>query len=260
MSTYDHVLLTGVRGSKAPEDVADMGPVAELVKQLDDTLAAEAAALQPMQPPQETAVEAEQTPAEVPAPMSEPANIMLARISEKAGQVDEETQEKIRAKESEVKRLVDAHVCLAPIPSSEKKALEVVQSCAAGRARGREDGYYVGIVVDPGMMGEPITAPHIRVSPLNIPVVKADVNPTAMPSASYHRRGTTQSECVCVWSWTAIYCHWFIADMLALWIRASMCDARYAQVLTHPCPLNNPTWSFRARAWLHGLRSTCRAS
>ena len=39
--------------------------------------------------------------------------------------------------------------------------------------RGEEGKSFVGIIVDPVVMGEAITAPHIRTPPLNAGVVKA---------------------------------------------------------------------------------------
>ena len=69
-------------------------------------------------------------------------------------------------REAYARRLLEANVALAVIPSSEKKVRELIQSSAAGKIRGEMGSSTVGIFLDPGAWGEPITAPHNRIPPI----------------------------------------------------------------------------------------------
>ena len=51
--------------------------------------------------------------------------------------------------------------------------VELLESTAAGKMKGDPSKSFVGIFLDPALFGEPITAPHIRINPLNLAVTKA---------------------------------------------------------------------------------------
>ena len=74
-----------------------------------------------------------------------------------------------------MRRRLETHVTLIKIPTplTETAVRDALRGCAAGRARGEFGKEAVGIIVDPGMMGEPVTAPHIRLCPMNTTVTKA---------------------------------------------------------------------------------------
>ena len=103
---------------------------------------------------------------------------MVERVSAAQGcqEVDHDLKERILAKEDEVTILFDAHCALTEVPGSEKKMMEWLKSTAAGQSRGSTEecvAMFIGIVVDPGVIGEPVTAPHLRTLPINVHMLKA---------------------------------------------------------------------------------------
>ena len=96
-------------------------------------------------------------------------------IEAKTGQseIAEDHVELVKQREAKAKRMLDANVMFTVIPSSEKKVREALQSSAAGKVRGEEGKQCVGIFIDPGLLGEAATAPHVRLAPVNTGVVKA---------------------------------------------------------------------------------------
>ncbi len=166
---HDDTLRTGLRASKAAEDTCEMGTLAEAVKALDEAIQAEheiphTAASSQKEEEQKTQPEDKEL-------------CVLTTVIEKmetagAAPLNDEQQTLIKMKEIETKRLLEANVQFVSIPSSEKKVMELVNSSAAGKSTG-EANMFVGIFIDPGLFGEPITSPHIRINPINQQVLKA---------------------------------------------------------------------------------------
>ena len=84
-----------------------------------------------------------------------------------------EAPQVVGAARTAARRLLDANVKLAEIPSSEKKARDVIEMSAAGRVPGQEGERFVGVFIDPTQMGETVTAPHIRSVPVDQITIKA---------------------------------------------------------------------------------------
>ena len=95
-------------------------------------------------------------------------------------QLAEESVEIIGEAEKAMRKLLSVNVHLAEIPDSEKKARAVLQTSAAIKHRGSDT--FVGIVLDPAQLGESVTAPHLRLPPMDQTTVKAWAwLPTAVP-------------------------------------------------------------------------------
>ncbi len=166
---HDDTLRTGLRASKAAEDTCEMGTIAEAVKALD-------AAIQTEHDIPHT-VASSQKEGEQQTQPEDKELCVLTTVIEKmeiagAPPLNDEQQTLIRMKELETKRLLEANVQFATIPASEKKVIELVSASAAGKSTGEAD-MFVGIFIDPGLFGEPITSPHIRINPINAQVLKA---------------------------------------------------------------------------------------
>ena len=102
--------------------------------------------------------------------------------------------EKIKAAEKEVVRIFDANVTFSPIPDSEKKARTAIQGSAVGKLSGASsstggDTKFCCIFADPALLGEPVTAPHLRINA--IPQDKVKVGPRGRnpPLTRERRRG-----------------------------------------------------------------------
>ena len=78
----------------------------------------------------------------------------------------EEKMDCIRAAEIQARRLIDAHVTLVVYPKSEKQARTIYKDSIANKVQGVLGKKYVGIIIDPAQMGETVTAPHVRIPPL----------------------------------------------------------------------------------------------
>ncbi|CAK0812470.1 unnamed protein product, partial [Prorocentrum cordatum] len=178
--TFDEVLRQAVRSAKTPEDCCDLGELAQALNKLDEEIKEE----QPpdvVQQPSAADVEASRKKAE-----EEEANkkkewdfeesassVILKKVEEanssKTGDsqmTDADDIEKIKAAEKDVTRIFDANVTLCPMPDSEKKARAALQGSAVGKGpeqHGAEKKFTL-IFVDPGLLGEPVTAPHIRIN------------------------------------------------------------------------------------------------
>ena len=87
--------------------------------------------------------------------------------------VSDEDVDLVKTREAVAKRILEANVTLTPIPKSEEKANEEITKSAAGRVRGVTGTSAVGVFIDPGVLGEPITAPHNRIPPIPANDVKA---------------------------------------------------------------------------------------
>ena len=177
---HDDAVLAAAKNLKSPEDVADSGAIGEAVKAIDAVIEKEEvertnSATAGKQP---TGTGGSGTPP--PPTKKEPENQcgallrdMIERITAKGNSVDDDLKSRIEAKETEVTRLFDAHCAISEIPTSEKKVIDWLNSTAAGRARGEKDKSFVGIIVDPGVLGEPVTAPHLRINSVQTPIYKA---------------------------------------------------------------------------------------
>ena len=88
-------------------------------------------------------------------------------------EIEQDHIDLVKQREAKAKRMLDANVMLTVIPSSEKKVREAIQSSAAGKVRGEEGKLNVAIFIDPGLLGEAATAPHLRLPPLNTSCIKA---------------------------------------------------------------------------------------
>ena len=85
---------------------------------------------------------------------------------------DEVQLEYVREAEVKATRLIDAHITLAVYPTSEKEAAKILTESAAGKVVGRDGTKYIGIVIDPGQMGETATSPHLRIPALHVNEIK----------------------------------------------------------------------------------------
>jgi hypothetical protein len=104
------------------------------------------------------------------------ADFIIAKVKASTNKVVEpEVEAIIRSKEDAMKRRLEAHVVLTKIPNplAESTVRDFIRGTAAGKLRGEPGKDAIGIVVDPGMMGEPVTAPHIRTCPINQAAIKA---------------------------------------------------------------------------------------
>ena len=178
---HEETLLTAVKSHKTPEDAADMGEIGEALRAIDLAIEHEMAtkresesAGQPQPDPTTGAPagsKSENDKKEFSA-----AKIVIDRVAKAQGvkEVDCDLKERILAKEHEVTTLFDAHVSLTEMPSSEKKMVEWLSSTAVGQIKSNDDpSWSIGIVIDPGVIGEPITAPHLRIPPVPIATLKA---------------------------------------------------------------------------------------
>ena len=172
---HEDALRSASRAGKTAEDTMDIGSIAEAVAEVQAAI---------------KAAEAESTsvaPASLPEAPSEPADsgaqapsvvsIMVEKIKIQSGaaQLQDEQLELVQQKQVEAMRLVESNCRFVELPSSEKKVLEALQASAAGKAKPAE-GNFVGIFMDQGLWGEPVTAPHLRLNAVNIPMVKARVD------------------------------------------------------------------------------------
>lgn len=205
-STYDEVLRQSVRSAKSPEDCCDLGELAAAIARMDEEIKEEVGADQPVEPLQ-SALDAQQAAAEENAKTKEhdfeesAASKMLKKIQvanvAKTGDVhtsDPDDIDKIKAAEKEVVRIFDANVTFSPIPDSEKKARTAIQGSAVGKLSGASsstggDTKFCCIFVDPALLGEPVTAPHLRINA--IPQDKVKVGPRGRnpPLTRERRRG-----------------------------------------------------------------------
>jgi len=174
---HEDALRQGTRARKSAEDLMEIGSLKSALDEVDEALKAEANARKPQEEQDEQKKKDEflTKAAEIEATAGE---IMIAKImtvrGPQGGMTDEET-ELIKAAESKNATRFGANVSLCVTPTSEKKVREFLESVPGGKpipADSDENGF-VGVFCDPAVMGEPVTSPHIRIPPVNVPVVKA---------------------------------------------------------------------------------------
>ena len=66
-------------------------------------------------------------------------------------------------------------------PFSINPTTEIIQTLRLFQARGRDGKQFVGVFIDQGLFGEPITAPHVRINAVNAAVVKVSRQPPPPP-------------------------------------------------------------------------------
>ena len=169
-TAHDESLRAAIRASKSPEDTCEVGSIADAITRCEDAVKQEKAATTTAIVPMTSDEEPKKDQSLLDA-----ANLMIERVKTQSGQADleDDAVERIKSKEIEVRRLFEANVALFAIPSSEKKVVELLESTAAGKMKGDPSKSFVGMFLDPALLGEPITAPHIRINPLNLAVTKA---------------------------------------------------------------------------------------
>ena len=169
---HDPTLKTAVKACKSPEDACEMGTLANALKVLDELIAAGKPAPDANAAPSGVdEVDADKIEAmEISA-----ADFLIEQVKSKTGkkELDDKVTELIKQQEIKAMRLIESNCSFATIPSSEKKAREALAASAAGKVRAKNG--FVGIFFDPGLLGEPITAPHSRINPINQNVLKAPV-------------------------------------------------------------------------------------
>ena len=80
--------------------------------------------------------------------------------------------ETIRTAEVAARRLIDAHLTLGVIPKSEHQAKDIFKRSKVLTFSGVAGKKYFGVIIDPGQMGETVTAPHVRIPPLQVDELK----------------------------------------------------------------------------------------
>ena len=168
---HDEAIRAASRACKCSEDLCEMGSIATALHAISEEIAAEQKLAIPaaLQPP--IAKVLDKAP-DVELSISEQ---FCAKIRASTGQKDisDEALDVVRTQETMARRIMEANVTLLPIPKSEKKAKEEILKSAAGKIRGTQGVSAVGIFCDPGVLGEPITAPHNRICPIPVNDLKA---------------------------------------------------------------------------------------
>ena len=171
---HDEAIRAASRACKCSDDLCEMGSIATALHAISEEIAAEQKLTIPaaLQPPNSAASIAKDKAPDVELSISEQ---FCAKIRASTGQEDisDEALDVVRTHETMARRIMEANVTLLPIPKSEKKAKEEILKSAAGKIRGTQGVSAVGIFCDPGVLGEPITAPHNRICPIPVNDVKA---------------------------------------------------------------------------------------
>ena len=121
---HDEQLMSATKVLKSPEDIADSGGIAEIIRLLDAAIEKDEA--ERREASGKTASGSSATPPPKKANLDdaeEPgaAKDMIDRITAKGNSVDDDLKSRIEAKETEVTRLFDAHCAITEIPQSENK-------------------------------------------------------------------------------------------------------------------------------------------
>jgi hypothetical protein len=175
---HEDTLRSAVRASKSAEDTMDMGSISAASAVLDELIKDEKKEVTEKQKRslgvEEADVDlvAQEKALELLEITATEIMIQKIKMSSGATEVQDDKRDFVKTSEEKARRLIDANIVLVPIPSSEKKTKEVIQAAAAGKARGKDGKSFVGVFLDQGMFGEPITAPHIRVNAVNQTVTK----------------------------------------------------------------------------------------
>lgn len=177
-TVHEDTLRSAVRASKAAEDAMDMGSIASASAVLDGLIKEEKKEISEVQKrslgvedPEVDLLAQEKALERMEITASE---IMIQKIKMSTGntEVQDDKRDFVKTNEEKARMLIEANIVLVPIPSSEKKARDAIQAAAAGKARGKDGKSFVGVFLDQGMFGEPITAPHIRLNAVNSTVTK----------------------------------------------------------------------------------------
>lgn len=176
-NVHDDTLKVAVKSGKTPEDALALGTLVAAVNVVDEACSAEDKGKK--EDAKRMLVEVD-TVEEVAAPdllEIAAADIMMAKVQQQHGEkkLGDDVSDKIKEAEAKALRLVEANCVLVPIPSSEKRVKELLAASPAGQMRGKDGKTFVGIFVDNGLFGEPVTAPHIRMNAVNQPVLKVFV-------------------------------------------------------------------------------------
>ena len=101
------------------------------------------------------------------------AEIMIAKVKAASGvtEVKDADKERITEAESEVAKIFEANCSFGVIPDSVKKAKAALDKSPAAQFDNPQ-GKFTGVLVDPALMGEPVTAPHLRTNVVNGQVLK----------------------------------------------------------------------------------------
>ena len=165
--------MAAVRQSKSVQDVLDdqSQPLAEELREFEELLKKELPQASVAEtPPQEQATD----PAESEAATSEAFKMVMQDILLKrnSASLTEEATETLKLAERKCRVLLDAHVELHVMPESNKDMSELLSKSPAASTRGDHHSGLVMVWVDLAQTGEPITAPHTRVCPMNSVTVK----------------------------------------------------------------------------------------
>ena len=102
----------------------------------------------------------------------------------------------IESAETVARRLVDSNVKLVEMPTSEKRCKDALLASAAGKMQGGDDRFF-SVFLDPVQLGETITAPHIRIAPMDQTAVKAWLSCQSMSKTATARPLNENMSWVC---------------------------------------------------------------
>ncbi len=140
---YDDALRTGLRASKPPEDVLDIGKLKEEVEKIQEQFDEENKVYVPEKKPEDDpeqpppGQDGQPPPGEdgvketCSKPEEEDNVIKVLDLVDKAKGLKDQDKDCVRAAEVKARRLVDAHVSLVVIPTSEKQAKEIFRTSIA---------------------------------------------------------------------------------------------------------------------------------
>ena len=111
------------------------------------------------------------------------ADVLIERIRVLTGgaQLGDAQAQLVRSTEHEALRIFESNIGILPLPASEKKMVDALNQTAAGKYRGEPGKGYVGIIFDPALLGEPVTAPHARINAINVTLLKVRANSSMQP-------------------------------------------------------------------------------
>ncbi len=169
---HDETMKAAMRAGKTPEDILDMGTIQPAMQRATDEFEKykKKHGLADTAEPESSVLPGAATAATDAAVSDEARQIRSAKakfLEQLEGNATAEHDQILASAELAAKRLIDANVCLAETPTSEKKAKEIFEGSAAFKVAGVESEKYIAIILDPGQMGETITCPHLRIPPLS---------------------------------------------------------------------------------------------
>ncbi|CAE7232863.1 hsdFM [Symbiodinium sp. CCMP2592] len=165
---YHDSMRTSMRQAKSVEDCLESdSKLGEAVKEVKEQLQNERLASAETAPSagDPTSAVATDVPMQETLEMQSPA---LQEFVKSRGMqnVDVDKLKKLQMFEKKARMLVQSNVALHVFVEKEKDLMAAIHASPAGQVRGK-DHSWVGIFVDPVHIGEPATAPHIRVAPCN---------------------------------------------------------------------------------------------